>query len=308
MWSTLGLAACLAIAVGFLFPTNGGPTVQASTILAKLHEQIERPELIDITMESIAVDEVQLLDGHLQICDSGVAGDLHVIVDEGDEGPLEVDVALAVSSGQSWVLIRKIQIPDKDAQPILSFFFPEGTETLLILPEDIDVGDLDLDLAGELGGLGSEKLLEEFQKFIEDQPDSGATMYEQRDGTILMTLPIVDEESLKGLIRLGASAADKEVDLDELEEELESSIDDDLELIGCTLQVVYDPRAEQVRSFAITDFGPKKGTISIDMRGGEPDANLFDSSRAAKPGTRTFDLTALESLFEQFDINLDLSR
>jgi hypothetical protein len=299
----VGLAACLALAVGFLFPTNGGPSVRAATILEKLHKQIEEPELVEITLESIAIEEVALLDGHLQVSDSGVAGDLHVIVQEG-EGPIEIDLALAISPAQSWLLIRKLDIPDPDVQPFLKLFFPPGTETLLLLPEDVDVGDLDLDLTEELEGLSAEGLLEAFRQLLEDQPDSGATMYEQRDGTIVMTLPILDAEALKGLMRIGIAAADEEVDLDELDAEI--SIDDDeIHLIGSTLEIVYDPRLELVRSFAITDFGANKGTIAIDIRGGEPDAHLFDAARVTTSSTRTFDLTALESFLEQLEIDFD---
>ena len=113
--STLGLAACLAVVVGLLFPTNGGPTVQAATILAKLNEQIEQPERIEVTMDSIVIEEVSI-DGYLQVAEAGVVGDVHVVVTEDKNAPIEIDVALAISSSDSWILIRKLQIGDRRPQ------------------------------------------------------------------------------------------------------------------------------------------------------------------------------------------------
>ncbi len=306
--STLGLAACLALVVGLLFPTNGGPTVQAATILARLNEQIEKPERIVIIMDSIVIEEVSI-DGHLQVARAGVAGDVHVVVTEDENAPFEIDVALALSPDESWVLIRKLQIPDPDVQPILAFFFPPGSETLLILPEDIDLDDLDTDFSEELQEIASLKLVEAFQELIRSQPDVGATIIEQPDGTLLMTLPIQNAEAISQLILMAVRAADKEgeVDLEEVEAELESdvSIDGDIGLIGSTLSIVYDPATGQVRSFTFTDFGQGKGTLSVDISGGMIDPDLFDASRVTTPNTRTFDLAALQSLFEQFDSGSD---
>ncbi|MGB2985640.1 MAG: hypothetical protein WBE26_07125 [Phycisphaerae bacterium] len=298
--STLGMAACLALMVGLLFPSNGGPTVEAATILAKLNEQIEEPGLIELTLDSIVIEEVSV-NGKLHISESGVVGDIHVIVTEdADEPPLVVDLSMALSADQSWVLLRKLQIPDADVQPILTMFFPPGSETLLILPKDIDIDDLDLDLGEELRELGSVKVVEAFQELIRTQPDTDATITEQPDGTILLTFPITDARALEDLEHLVIFAARQSSDIEIDEEGVEIGDEDD-ELIGSTFMIVYDPATERVRSFAITDFGSVKGTISVEIHDGQVDPALFDPNRVTTPETRVFDLNALESLLEGFD-------
>ena len=301
--STLGLAACLAVAVGLLFPSNGGPTVEAATILAKFNEQIAEPELIEVTFDSITIEEVSL-DGLLQVSDSGVAGDLRIVIrEEAEEDSLELDLALGLSPDQSWVLIRKLQIPDPDVQPVLRWLFPPGVETLILLPDDAAVEGLDIDIAEALGELSSAKLVEAFRGLAQNQPDSGASIVEQPDGTLLMTLPIQDAQALEDLIRAAAEAADEDIEISG--DEGDTDIDEDNELIGSTLEIVYDPTADLVRSFALTDFGEAKGTLSVVISGKDLDPRLFDADRVTTPNTRTLDLAALESLLSGLGDNND---
>ena len=205
--STLGVAACLAVAGGLLFPSNGGPTVEAATILAKFNEQIAEPKLIEVTFDSIIIEEVSL-DGLLQVSDSGVAGDLRVVItEEPEEGSLELDLALGLSPDESWVLIRKLRIPDPNVQPILGWLFPPGVETLILLPDEATAEELNVEIGEALGELSSAKLVEAFRELAQNQPDSGASIVEQPDGTLLMTLPIQDAQALEDLIRAAAEAA-----------------------------------------------------------------------------------------------------
>ena len=76
--------------------------------------------------------------------------------------------------------------------------------------------------------------------------------------------------------------------------------DEGEQLFGSTLRIVYDPEAELVHSFSISDFGDKKGTLSISISGDSLDPDLLDSSRVVGPNTRTFDVAALMALAEQF--------
>jgi hypothetical protein len=285
--------------------------VQAATILAKLNEQIEQPERIEVIMDSIVIEDV-FIDGYLQVAEAGMVGDVHVVVTEDKDTPIEVDVALALSHESSWILLRKLEIGDPDVQPLLTLFFPPGSETLLMLPEDVEIdefGNLNAELGVELQQIRSLGLIEAFQELIQSQPDVGATITEQSDGTLLLTLPIEDTEAINQLILMAAKFAENtdEIDLEELEAELDSEdpFEDEIGLIGSTISIVYDPETEEVRSFTFSDFGQANGTLSIDIGGGEIDPALFDASRVTTPNTRTFDLGALQSVLEQFEVKLD---
>lgn len=297
--STLGLAACLAVAFGLLFPTsNGSRTVQAATILQKFDEQMTEPKLLEVTLDSIVLEEVSV-NGRLQVSDTGVAGDLHVVVTEGADQPaVDIDLALGISTDQSWVLIRGLQIPDEGAQPLLQWLFPPGVETLLLLPTDA-AEDLDIDIADDLRELGTGELVEVFQRLVDAQSETGATIAEGSDGTIILTLPIEDTQALEDLIRI---TSDDDDDIEISIEMGEGGLDDDdLELIGSTIEFVYDPEAELIRSFAITDFGAAEGTLSVVMSDEEMDPTLLDPQRVTTPTTRTLDLNMLVSLFESFE-------
>ena len=295
--STLGLAACLVVAFGLLFPTSGNHTVQAATILEKFDEQIAKPKLLEITMDSIVIDELSI-DGHLQVAPKGVAGDLHVVVTEhADEPPLDISLALGIGGEESWVLIRSLQIHDKDAQPIINWLFPAGVETLIILPTEA-VDDLNIDLADELRDLGSGELVEAFQRLVDAQSETGATIRNRRDGTIVLTMPIDNAEALVELIRATADNDEIEISIEEAEAELD---DDELGLLGSTMEFVYDPEAELIRSFAITGFGAADGTLSVIISGDDMDTTLLDPKRVTTPNTRTLDFGMLESLVESIE-------
>jgi hypothetical protein len=227
-----------------------------------------------------------------------------------------VDVSLAISPGDGWVLVRKLEIPDPQAAAILSFVFPPGTETLVILPADATAGSMDLDLDETLKELSSGKLVDTLKTLIQSHSQVGATVEDQADGTILLTLPIDDAEALESLEELFEGMDDEAehapghltvsissgsvADVDESDEEADEE-PDGYELIGSTLEIVYDPDAEQVRSFVITDLGVTEGTLTVAIEDGEIDPALLDSSRVTTGATRTIDLNAIMSMFEQFD-------
>ena len=297
--ATLAVAASIALAFGLLTgPFETGTKVQAATILAKLNEQIAAPTMIELTLDSIALKGVEV-DGFLQLSTTGVAGDLHVIADKNDMS-IEVDLALGISKEEGWILLRKINIADPQISAMLAMFFPAGTETLLTLPPDMFGDDFAMGSDGfqeVLEALSVENLVQAFQSMIEKQPGTGATIVEQNDGTVVLTVPIADAKSLEGLIRIAAKAIEgTEIDDDDI------SIDDDdgAVLFGTTLEIVYDPAAELVRAFSISNFGDKQGTLSIAIGGDSLDLDLLDSSRVTGPNTRTFDMSALMSMVERF--------
>jgi len=296
--STLGLAASIALAVVLIGPGNGGPSVEASTILNKLHQQMKSPQLLEITMKSISIEEVSL-NGHVQISNEGIGGDVHLLVNDSDE-TVEIDVSLGLSSEQSWVLIRKLNVSEPDVQPILNVLFPPGAETLLILPEEIDIGDFDLDIGEALEALASDELVGILRQMIENQSEIGATVKKRADGKTLLTLPIEDASALNNLLLMAARLGGEEV-TKEMAEGLKSDGLDDEDigpLLGSTLEVLYDANLERVDSFMLKDFGAQRGTISVRVGEGKIDAGLLDASRVTGPNTRTFDLSALAGLIE----------
>lgn len=322
--SAFGAAAILAFVVGMLFPWNGTPAAYAALIVEKLEKQSERAQLMEVTLEGVRVDAASL-NGHLQLSQQGIAGDVQIGVDEG-EGRIEIDASLGLTSGSGWVLIRGLSIPDPRARMIISMFLPPGGETLLLLPAGALDNDFGVDFGDPLKELRSENVIGILKQLIENHADYGVTLERQGDGTVLLSLTIDDDEAFQGLARLimdvggveqqitaelkaEISGADGDVRREEILRETAVEIEGALggemdELLGASLAVTYDPATEQVRSFSITDVGPMKGTIVIALRDGEIDPALLDSARVAGPNTRTLDLNALESMFENMKINL----
>lgn len=296
--SGLGLAAAFALAFSVFFPSPNGATVRAATILAKLSEQMQGSEVFEVTLDNVAVDEVQI-DGRFQLAGNSVAGDVHVIVnDDPGRGPVEVDAALAISPNSGWVLVRKLSIAEPEVQPILMALFPPGSETMLLLPpntlkEVIDSGfQTDLD---EIRALASGEAASFIKEVLRSGSDVGAMISHQPDGTVLLTITMDDTESLANLLRLAARAFGEE------DAEIELDADDGKELIGATLQVLYDPAAETVRSFSISNIADVRGTITVTLSGATMDADLFDANRVKGPNTRVWDLSAFESVIKALE-------
>jgi hypothetical protein len=308
--SAFGVAAVIAIAFGLLFPANTGPTVQAATIIKQLNEQIEESPLIEVTLDSLSVDEV-FVNGQLQASEQAVAGELEVVVRDGPaDQTVEVDLALAFSDQGSWVLVRKLIVADPQAQAVVGLLFPPGSETLLLLPEEEVGHEIGLDLHEVLRELRSGEVVDVLKKMIEVHDELGATIEYQSDGTILLTVPIEDVEALAALgqwVEKAESATKKRtvVIIEESDAGVEPAqihVDTDNELIGSTLRVVYEPEAEVVRSFRIDDLGSPGSSISVSIGEGEVDPARLDQNNYTTPQTRTLDLGALESMFKQLDI------
>jgi hypothetical protein len=292
--SGLGLAASIALVVMFLSPWNGGPTAQAAMIMQKLSEQVEQSTLLDVKIDALHIDEVYV-NGSLQVAQQAVAGDIQVNVNENDGESVDLDIALAMSEDGGWILIRELSLSDPGGQAIVSLLFPKGTETLLVLPKDHEQHEVPHEINVEIGqfidGVYSDNIIQTLRDMIDSHEDYGATIEEQEDGTILLTLPIEDAEALVALERTFSQETD---DADAVEIDLQT--DEDNDLIGSTLTVVYDPAAEVVRSFGGYDLGSEGGNITVTIGAGEIDPALLDSSRVTTPNTRTLDLSALESM------------
>lgn len=300
--STVGVAAAIAMAFGFFYRPTADARVEAAVILETLTTQIQQDPLLKIKLESLQADGARI-DGELQVSRTCVAGDLRVEINQGGEH-VEVDLSLGISQDDGWILIRKLVVSDEQAQPILNFFFPPGSETLIKLPKDeldLKLGDLDADLAE----IGSGKIAELVREMIDSASDVGATVTQQADGTMLLILPIKDASTIQALVQLESLTGSKR-ELDENARQalrdLADEIDDDdvKDLVGATISVIYDPGNKQVRSLAIENVGGLAGRIELSFGEGDIDPQLLDSSRVTNENTRVFDLDALQNMMEGF--------
>ena len=367
--SGLGVAAAIALVVTLLVPSNGGPAVQAATIVQKLDAQMSQDPLFEVTLDALTAGNA-VINGWLQISQQEVAGDIALTA----AGGVEADFAMALSDSGMWILVRRLKAFDPHAQEVLDTFFPVGGETLLLLPDDMVLqSHVGLDINAELSELRSGKVIHMLSELIDSPADFGATVEGQEDGTVVLTLAIENAEvvaALEGLVRsLRPSARQtsynrititdstmevvregqegvtvERVDLtdvlamQQLAEKLqgaggnwnititsspqdipgqfelradsmhvqmingdEGPVGDDDESIGSTLTILYDPSADIVRSFKITDLGPIKGTMSVTVKAGQLDPNLLDPSRLTTPQTRTLDLGGVQSLLEEIE-------
>jgi len=294
--STLGLAASLGLAVTLLFPLNSGPTVQAATVLAHLAQQVQDDDLLEVVIESVTMDEVTV-SGRLQISDTAVAGDLQAVIADANEPlPIEVDATLALSDAGGWILLRKLQVPDPNVQTILGAIIPPGSQLLLTLPPDLTREKLELGNELKLAKIrtvAGGEVAKFVQEVMRSQSAVGAEIVSQNDGTVLVTIPLRDTESLRNLIEIGAQAMGKDVDGDiDMED---SDLDD---LLGGTFRIVYDPKAGAVRSFSVSDVAEMKGTVTVSLRGGAIDPDLLNATRVTTPATRTLDIGAAAGILK----------
>jgi hypothetical protein len=323
LFSTVSLAAAITLFVGVLWPT-AQPETYAAMITKTLARQSQKNPLLHVELSDLTVEEVTV-DGIVEVGASGVAGSVAVTIRE-DEGPLKVDAAVAVTQDGGWILLRKLVLPDPTAQAIVNLLLPSGQETLLLLPKNSEIArDIGSDLQEGLRELQSGELIAVFKELITSHAEYGVTVEQQPDGTVRLILPIEDEEALEAIGQLferfeegkdpnaeqsrdrhdsaaqgkGRSAAKVHTRREAGPRHADLEHSDDF-LIGATLSAVYDPATEAVRMLSITGLGQTKGSITVQLGDGDIDPALLDSSRVAKPGTRTIDLAAIESLIEGF--------
>jgi len=306
LFPAMGLAASIVLVAGLIIPWHSVPKVQAAEILAALDQQLEGSSVIELNIDSVVIEEVTL-SGHLQVAEKTVAGDVLVtVLEDPSKGPIRIDASLGLSGGGGWILVRELHIPDAEAQAILSFILPPGTETLLVLPEAVVKGNLGHGLQEPLEALSSDGVKEVIEAILDSASDVGATVTPQGDGTVLLSIPLEDQAAMAALVRTVVESAqatdgsvDGEVVSEEDLEEIEISLreDNDLQvLVGGTIRVVYDPNTGEVRSFSMDGIGDADGSISIAVHGGEIDPALLDAARVTGPNTRTLDLAALKGL------------
>jgi hypothetical protein len=317
--SGLALAASIALVAVLLFPWSDGPKAEAAMIMQKLNQQMEQDPLIEVQLNSVQIEEA-FIDGHVYVSRQALAADIVAKVNEDKfDAPIELNVAMALHPNGGWVLIRKLVVPEPQVQSILNLFLLPDGQTLIWLPADMDGGDLDLDLDLDidegLGDLQSGRLVEVLKRLIDSHAEYGATIEYQPDGTILLTVPIENAEALAALAELAQDDQPRSatqnritiqaqrIEINAAERDEDVDIEADSDLIGCTLAVVYDPVAEVVRSFSIYNLGSAGGSIIVNIGQGEIDPALLDPTPLMTPDTKTLDLRALESLFQNIDVS-----
>jgi hypothetical protein len=300
--SSLGVAASLALIVGFLYLPRGDARVKAAVILERLQTQIQESPVLDIKIEALNVENASVA-GRLQVSPHGVGGDIQARVTEDGE-TTEADLSLGIGPDDSWILIRKLVVPDPKATALLRLFITPGRATLIKLPAEelgLDLGDLG---NGFQGINGIQELGEFVRHLIDAQGDVKATVVDQPDDTVLLTLPLDDVETIRMLAEVGAVSKDlsdeERQKLADVTAQIELSEEDMAKLQGMTLSVVYDPSAELVRSIVVDGIGETNGRVSISLRQGDIDPGLLDSSRVTDENTRILDLAALAKAFESF--------
>ncbi len=303
LFSTIGLAAALVLVVGLFFPTGGGPTIQAAVVLEKLATQVQGDDVLEVKLENIGADGATV-NARLQVSNDAIAGDVRAAIQENaSDPPIEIDASLALSKHGAWVLIRKLSVPtEPEFAAILNGFFPPGTDTLLSMSEETagellqEASDVDLTSAlAELRAVARGQLVTFIKGVIESQGAVGAVLTYQSDGTVLISITVRDAESLRKLAEIAAKAMGKTADGD-----LDIDDDDARELVGCKLNIVYDPTSETVRSFSISDVGEMTGRITISLIGGAIDPALLDQTRVVTPNTRVLDINALINMAKAF--------
>jgi len=324
LWSTMGLAAAIALFATTLWP-NATPKAQAALVVQKLAQQAQQNPSMHLTIENLAMEEVQCT-AHLQLGKSGIAGDINVAVeDKGDlPGKVEIDASLGLGVDSGWILIRHLSIPDPQAQFFVNMLFPPGSETLLVLPAGSEIGD-------EVGGgieealeaLRSGELIDAFKEMIASSAEIGATVTNQPDGTVLLSLPIQDEAALEALGKVlhrlddgedgepqvvvetkveAKSKTPKSHAHKAIQQHHAKVVEHDTGmLVGATVNAVYDPATETVRMLEVLGLGSPKAVVRLELGEGDVDAAMLDSSRVAGPGVRTLDLGAIESMIKGFE-------
>jgi hypothetical protein len=328
LFSSLSVAAGLALVVG-VFRPHAEPRIHAELVTRTLARQSEQNPLLDVQIRNLVLEELRL-EGDFKIGSSGMAGDIRATIQEA-EGTLDIDIAVGFGgeSGE-WVLIRKLTIPDAEARAFLGLFMPPGQETLLLLPRDSEIGrEIGRGIREGLSEFRSSELISVFKDIIQSHAEYGLTVTPQADGTQMLTIPLCDEEVLEGLaakledlpgINVSArkslgtkgrreekSSAATEKDKGAAEKKVvgrKGVTPADPELADAVLNVLYDPATESVTLLQISGFGDAKGTITLRLLEGEMDPSLLDPKRVSKPGTRTIDVSAFQSLIEGFKAQL----
>jgi hypothetical protein len=208
-------------------------------------------------------------------------------------------------------------------------FLPPGQETLLVLPADSDIGnEVGSEIEEALEELRSGELIDAFKELLANHAEVGATVTNQPDGTIRLSLPIQDEEAIEAIANLfhkGEAEDDGEAETPAvvvekkvtrasktkthaaqahkaIEKHHAKHVEHGAkEMIGATVNAVYDPATETVRMLEVLGLGSPNARISLVLSDGDIDANLLDSARVAKPGVRTLDLGAIESIIKSFE-------
>ncbi len=323
LFSTVGIAAAIVVLFGFFGLPHGQTEVNAAVILRTLNEQVQASEGIRVSIDSLVFEGVSI-DGQIQVCGDGIAGDIKVDVEARDDRPsVSLDATLGIQSDSGWVLLRELEIGDPQVQAMVWLFAPPGRETLITLPME----ETGVNFGTDLENLKDEEVAELINALIDAHEEVGATIEDQPDGTILLTLPIRDTQTLEALkslhgivdadsINIGAgagNAADKggpfidfSVSVTGGEEDAAPAIHEHVhqraesgqsELVGTTIKILYSPADSAVRWFRIENFGEAGGSIDISFEPASIDLSRLDQASVMNDNVHVVDLAAAMKMF-----------
>ncbi|MHC5111454.1 MAG: hypothetical protein ACYTHJ_16425 [Planctomycetota bacterium] len=260
IWSSLGMAAAIAMIIGFLGSWSSAPRVEAAEIIRKLNEQMAENPLIEVKIEGLRADDV-VLEAQLLVAEDAVAGDLKIEVQPGTEDAIDIDMTMGISGSGGWALFRELQIADPEAAAMLAMFFPVGRDTLVILPEDVigEDGDFSIDIQEAISTLASEEIAALMEQLQESQDELGATVEELPDGTLQFTLPIADEDVL-GQIGAALEAAGTNLGRDD------DGNDDDGNTVNITIGTGVGSDHSGTRKSAPADSDGLYGGMTVNAR------------------------------------------
>jgi hypothetical protein len=200
--SASGLAAaCLVAAIVLLSPSSA-PEVQAAEIMKQLDQQIEQSTLFEMRIENMR-DDQWTFNGTVFVSDEAFVADCDMVWEEGSPNVIvRGNATMAVAKSSGWLLLDKLRMEDPQAQAIVEKYFPRGTSTFVRLSgEPLKKLGLHGPIAGPVKAL-RRGMLNAVKDLVQSGEELGATIEKQKNGTLLLTLPVKNKEAVKAVDRL----------------------------------------------------------------------------------------------------------
>lgn len=203
-WSTIGIAASIALIAGVFFAPTAGRKVQAAVVMKQLNQQLTRNELVVLTIDSLEVEEASV-DAELQLSDHTIAGRVKVVIDEPSNpmGLIAIDANLAMSPQGSWIYLREFTTTNPGIALLASQYLDDGRDVLIELPADTFEGESILN--SEDGNI-AELAFGHLQALLSAASDEDPNLFEiteLTDGAFMLTIDLDDPDtqaSLKTLL------------------------------------------------------------------------------------------------------------
>ncbi|MGB0717570.1 MAG: hypothetical protein ACPGXK_16955 [Phycisphaerae bacterium] len=218
-WSTLGVAAGLALVAGVFLTPYESRTLQAAEVIQQLNQQLAENELLAVRIDGLNVDGASL-EADLQLTPNAMAGSIKLVYNDPANplGGLAVDAELGLTTDSSWIYVREFTTSNPAIAIFASQCLDDGRDVLLELPPDtLDMSEIfesdDLSLAATA--------FAELQEVIEaaSQEDQELIqLTELPDGAYMLSMPLDNPASMASLEAILTQAfSDEEAPEDEEE-------------------------------------------------------------------------------------------